>query len=167
MALQDTGTIQVITFCIDDQLYGINVLQLDEILPILKIKSIPKGPEFLEGVINLRGDIIPVMDLRRFFGCVRKNYNLETRIFVSSFEERRLGFIADDVKSIKEFSVRDVRPSVIESDQARFIQEMAQLETGEIIQLITVARVLDDQSLNQITKLNIPVDDHEDDGQTQ
>ena len=145
--------IQTVTFEIEGHYYGINILKLIEIVPMLRIKPIPRGPEFLEGVINLRGDIIPVIDLCKYFDHPGHTFTFESRILISSFKSRKLGFIVDGVRNVQEFTADQVHPSVIVSDQAQFIDCIAKLETGQMIQLITLEKILDEESLNQLSEL--------------
>ena len=144
--------VQAITFEIEHQLYGINILLLDEILPMLEVQSIPKGPQFLEGVINLRGDIVPVIVLRTYFGYSKKEFSSDSRILISRFYSRKLGFIIDGARNILEFEQNQIDPSVVEGTAAGFIKEIARLDSGQIVQFISISEVLDKSSLNQLSK---------------
>ena len=144
--------IQVVIFDIDGQFYGINILMLDEILPMLEIKPIPKGPEFLEGVINLRGSIVPVVDLRKILGYSRQGFTMESRILITSFDQRKMGFIVDGARDVQEFRQDQIHPPVVKADQARFIEEVVKLESGEMVQLMTISKILAEESLGHLMK---------------
>lgn len=145
--------IQILAFEIDDQIYGINILSLDEVIPMLEVKAIPGGPEFLEGVFNLRGEIIPVVDIKKQFGRDRKFYSLETRIVIASFRSRRVGFIIDGIQDIKELAEETVQSSVIAPAYARFINSTAKLETGSIVQIIAIDKFLSAEALKQLSEV--------------
>ena len=142
--------IQAVIFDIDGQLYGINILMLDEVLPILEIKPIPKGPEFLEGVINLRGRIVPVVYLRKILGYCRQAFTSESRILMASFDGRKIGFIVDGARDVLEFRPDQIHPPVVKADQARFIEEVVKLESGDMVQLMTISKILPEESLGHL-----------------
>ena len=148
---KNSGNMQVITFSVGDQFYGVNVLVLDEIIPLLQIKPIPKGPDFLEGVINLRGEIIPVVDFVKICGYEREKLTLENRIVVCNLSSHKVGFIIDGVKSVEEFSPETIQKSVVNSESATFIESIAKLDDGRMVQLVDMNRTLDENMLRQIS----------------
>ena len=151
----DFQKLQLVTFVLEGDTFGINVFSLDEIIPMLEISLIPKAPEFLEGIINLRGEIVPIIDLRKQFGCPSEDLTLDSRILISSFRSRKLGFIADGVRNIQEVRKADLHPSVIQSERARFIEGIVELENGQMIQVIAIDRILEDACLDQLSELEI------------
>lgn len=157
-SIQASTKIQAVVFRIEGHSYGIPITLLDEIIPMLEIKPIPQSPDFLEGVINLRGKVIPIIDLRKQLGYLRDVFTIESRIVVANFHSRKAGFIVDGVKNIKEMHVESIQPSVIKTKETKFIEGMAKLETGEMVQLIAINKVLDAESLKQLSK--IPLDEN-------
>lgn len=145
--------IQIVMFEIENQAYGINIFSLDEIIPMLEVKPIPHGPKFLEGVINLRGEIIPVVDIKKEFGHKRDNYTFETRIIIAGFNSRKVGFIVDGVREIKDLEEDSVYGSVVASEHASFTDGMAKLEIGKLVQLIAIDRILDKARLDQLSEM--------------
>ncbi len=144
---------QIMTFEIDNQAYGINILSLDEIIPMLEIKPIPQGPDFLEGVINLRGTIIPVVDVKKQFGQQRSAYSLESRIIIAGFHSRKVGFIVDGVREIKELEQEMIQTSVIAPEHARFIDGIVKLKNGAMVQMIAIDKILNPEALRQLTQV--------------
>lgn len=145
--------IQVITIGIENQLYGIDVRSLQEILPILKIKPIAKGPLFLEGIINLRGKVIPVADLRKLLGAKSCGYTFDTRIIVACIETRTIGFIVDEVKEFREFMKDQISALVVDGPNAPLVENVVTLSSGQMIQLIILNHVLSKDELEQLSHI--------------
>lgn len=103
-----------LTFVMAKEEYGISILKVREIIKLLEITSIPKTPGYIKGVINLRGKIIPIMDLRLKFGLEEKEYNERTCIVVVEVmlnETRRLmGLIVDTVSEVANLTADQIEP---------------------------------------------------------
>lgn len=151
------STFQVVTFRVGGQMYGADIFLLDEILPMMEFRKIPKGPDFLEGIINVRGEMIPLVDLRCCFGSGDAGpYRFETKILVARFNNRKVGFIVDHVLDVKNFDKEAVRPAPLDERQsAGIISGVAELDGGEIVQMLKLDKILDESSLGQIAKLEI------------
>jgi purine-binding chemotaxis protein CheW len=147
--------VQVVTFEINGQKYAVDIFLLDEILPMMEFQEVPRAPDFLRGVINLRGQMVPLVDLRRWFGAEAPEYCYETRILVAHFDERKIGFIVDSVEDVKTFGEGSLRPSVLEAGRAEMISGIGELESGQIVQILRLDKVLDSESLNQLSKLEL------------
>lgn len=89
--------LQLVTFSIDEEEFGVNILKVQEIIRIMEITRVPRSPEFVEGVINLRGRVIPIVDLRRRFGLAAIAHDKDTRIIVIELNSLVVGFIVDAV----------------------------------------------------------------------
>lgn len=95
------STRQFLVFKLEDQEYGIDIKRIVSIIrKDMAIARVPKSPEFVKGVINLRGEIIPVIDLRRRFGIASAEDTEETRIIVVKIEDITVGFIVDLVSEV-------------------------------------------------------------------
>src|SRR4051794_21867211 len=92
---QAIDELQVVVFTLDKEEYCVPVMQVREIVPHTQPTRIPHTPPFIEGVINLRGQITSVLDLRKRFGLPIAAYNEETRIIVVDLAEEALGFLVD------------------------------------------------------------------------
>jgi len=95
---------QFIVFNLGEEQYGINISYTKEIVRIPKITPIPNMPVFIEGVINLRDTVIPVIDLKKKFGFKQTERNLDNRLLILDFEESSLGVIVDDVSEVVEIN---------------------------------------------------------------
>jgi purine-binding chemotaxis protein CheW len=109
-----TETAQYITFRLGDELFAIGVSQVREVLEIARITRVPTAPEFMRGVVNVRGKAIPVVDLRRRFGLPPAEDTLQTRIIVLELdldgETTVLGGVADSVHEVIELEPGQIDP---------------------------------------------------------
>ena len=105
---------KLLTFSLGEEEYGVPILKVKEIIGMLEITSVPKTPDFLKGVINLRGKIIPVMDLRLKFGMDEHEYDERTCIIVVELilngVERQIGVVVDMVSEVVSISTSEIEP---------------------------------------------------------
>lgn len=105
---------KLLTFSLGSEGYGVSILKVKEIIGMLDITPVPRTPDFIKGVINLRGKIIPVMDLRIKFGMDEKEYNERTCIIVVEVaikgNQRLLGVVVDMVSEVVSISSEEIEP---------------------------------------------------------
>ncbi|WP_051904409.1 chemotaxis protein CheW [Hippea jasoniae] len=113
-----TGTIivkeeyeQVVGFILHSELYGIDILDVEEIIKPVDYTYVPNTKPFVVGVINLRGKIIPVVDLRLKFGFAAKPINVDTRIIIISHEEYNVGFVVDKIEKVYYVEKKAIEPT--------------------------------------------------------
>lgn len=103
-----------LTFCLGKEDYGIPILQVKEIIGLLSITHVPKTPDFIKGVINLRGKIIPIMDLRLKFSMPEKEYNERTCIIVVELNingvKSLMGIVVDMVSEVVNIQKEEIEP---------------------------------------------------------
>ena len=97
---RDDELLQLVTFSTGDEEFGVDILRVQEIIRTMAITKVPKAPEFVEGVINLRGKVIPIIDLRRRFGLQSKAHDKHTRIIVIEINTMIVGFVVDSVSEV-------------------------------------------------------------------
>lgn len=106
---------KLLTFSLGEEGYGISILKVKEIIGMLDITQVPRTPSFIKGVINLRGKIIPIMDLRMKFGMDEKPYNERTCIIVLEIymqgNERLLGVVVDTVAEVINIDAEEIEPA--------------------------------------------------------
>jgi len=111
MAVDDQ---KLLTFSLGSEGYGVSILKVKEIIGMMEITPVPRTPEFIKGVINLRGKIIPVMDLRVKFGMEEKEYNERTCIIVAEVDikgtQKLLGVVVDMVSEVVTISDDQIEP---------------------------------------------------------
>jgi len=102
-------TIQFIVIRLGDEQYGIDIRNIDNIVRMQHITRVPKMPVYLKGVINLRGEVIPVLSLRLKMGLAEDEFTKTTRIIVVKLEqEGNVGFLVDEVKEVVTLAVTDI-----------------------------------------------------------
>ena len=107
---QDDELLQLVTFSIGEEEFGVNILKVQEIIRTMEITKVPRAPEFVEGVINLRGKVIPIIDLRRRFGLAPKAHDKNTRIIVIEINNIIVGFVVDAVSEVLRIPASTVEP---------------------------------------------------------
>ncbi len=99
-----------LTFMLGDEEHGLEILRVREIIGIMGITKVPQTPDFVEGVINLRGRVIPVLDLRTKFGLPRAEYNEQTCIIVVDVGVM-VGIVVDTVSEVHDIPASDIEPA--------------------------------------------------------
>lgn len=109
-----TGAGQYLTFTLDAEIYAINIVQVREVLDMTKITKVPRMPEFMRGVINLRGGVVPVIDLRRKFNIPVAEDTVDTCIMIMEIRvddnKTVIGAIADSVREVITLEKKDIEP---------------------------------------------------------
>ncbi|GMT42089.1 MAG: chemotaxis protein CheW [bacterium] len=140
-----------LSFIIGKEEYGIEILSVNEIISIIEITSIPNLSDYVKGVINLRGSVIPIVDLRMKFGMPEKEYDKETCIIVVNLHGRLMGIIVDTVSEVLDITEEDIDSSLnfgisVEID---FILGMGKVKDKVVI-LLVIERVLQSKQLAAI-----------------
>lgn len=97
-------------FNVEDEVYGINIAHVDQIIEMQRITAVPDMPDFVKGVINLRGRVIPVVDLRLRFGMPERNHDDRTCIIIVKIQDSCVGFIVDTVAEVQDIQDSDIEP---------------------------------------------------------
>ncbi len=132
-----------LSFFLADEEYGIEILKVQEIVGMLEVTPVPGAPEFVLGVINLRGRVMPVIDLRRKFGMQPAERTAETCIIVVNIEEVVTGVVADRVSEVLDIAPEDVEDAhaFIAHTNTDYLMGIGKSE-GRIKILLDIARVL-------------------------
>jgi purine-binding chemotaxis protein CheW len=139
---------QLVVFDVGDESFGVDIDSVQEIIRMQVITRVPGAPEFVEGIINLRGRIIPVIDLRRRIGLARAAVSKSSRIVVVEIDGPTVGMIVDGVSEVLRLSEESVEPpsSVVSSDDSDYIKGIAKLD-DRLITLLQLDRLLVDRSM--------------------
>lgn len=151
--------LQLVTFQVGSEEYGLDINAISEVIRPLKITTLPKMPDFIEGVINLRGLIIPVVDLRRRFelrgeaGNQRTVRMIITKGAVQGAAGGLLGLIVDRVSEVVHLPVRDIAaaPEAARGRNTDFIRGMGKLAERLII-LLDIGRILSQQERRELAE---------------
>ncbi|MHC4600653.1 MAG: chemotaxis protein CheW [Planctomycetota bacterium] len=133
---------QIVTFQLGEEEYAFDILTVREVNRMMEITRVPRAPDFIEGVVNLRGNVIPVIDLRKRFGLPERTPDNATRIVVCDVDSRVVGFIVDTVREVLWIQRDKVEPpGDIAGIDAEYIRGVGKIEERLLI-LLDVARVL-------------------------
>lgn len=133
----DDGLIQLVTFKIGEEEFGVDILAVQEIIRLMQITMVPRAPEFIEGVINLRGKVIPVINMRTRFNKENHEPDNSTRIVVMELDQKIVGFLVDGVSEvlrIPESTVEDP-PPVVAGIGSEYIRGIGKLDNRLLILL--------------------------------
>jgi purine-binding chemotaxis protein CheW len=128
---------QFVSFVVAGEEFGVNILKVQEIIRPVDITRVPHAPEFVEGVINLRGRILPVIDLRTRFGFPERAQDDETRIIVVEIGSQTVGFMADAVEEVLRVDVTSIEPApeLAVGIDAHYLRGVAKLDERLLILL--------------------------------
>ncbi|MEQ8845991.1 MAG: chemotaxis protein CheW [Phycisphaerales bacterium] len=134
---------QLVTFEVAGEEFAVDILAVHEINRMMELTRVPQAPAEIEGVINLRGKIIPVMDLRKRFGLEERDRDDQTRIIVVEVESRVIGFIVDRVRQVLAVnqSIIEPAPDMVATIDSQFISGVGKLPDRLLI-LLDLANLL-------------------------
>ncbi|WP_045214195.1 chemotaxis protein CheW [Desulfonatronovibrio magnus] len=140
---KDAELLQLVTFSIGGEEFGVEILTVQEIIRMLEITRVPKAPDFVEGVINLRGKVIPIIDLRKRFGLESRVHDKNTRIVVIEINKMIVGFVVDSVSEVLRIPADTVEPPppVVAGLDSEYISGVGKLEDRLLI-LLDLDRLL-------------------------
>lgn len=144
---------QYVTFVIGEETYGVGVLQVQEIIGMTSITHVPNSQHFMKGVINLRGMVVPVVDMRLKFNMTEREYDAFTVIIIVEVLERMIGMIVDSVSDVVSIPVKGIQDtphfsSKIETD---FIKGIGQVEDKLVI-ILDVDRILTAEEIREMDR---------------
>ncbi len=137
-----------LTFVLSDEEYGIEILKVREIIGLMDITSVPQTPNYMKGVINLRGKVIPVIDLRLKFSLPEQEHTQETCTIVVEVNDSLIGIIVDSVSEVSDIGSKEIEetPHLGQDIDTNFIMGMGKLKEKLII-LLDIDKVLSAEEL--------------------
>ncbi|EGU36299.1 chemotaxis protein CheW [Vibrio scophthalmi] len=146
--------LQWVTFQLEEETYGINVMQVREVLRYTEIAPVPGAPDYVLGIINLRGNVVTVIDTRSRFGLMEGEITDNTRIIVIESEHQVIGILVDSVAEVVYLrsSEIDTTPSVGTDESAKFIQGVSNRE-GKLLILVDLNKLLSDEEWDEMAHL--------------
>jgi purine-binding chemotaxis protein CheW len=128
---------QVVSFRVGNEEYGVDIAQVQEIIRMVEITHVPRSPRFIEGVINLRGQLIPIVDLRTRFGMERSPATKSTRIIVTEIGTKRVGIVVDSVSEVLSIAAENIEeaPEIVAGAGTEYIAGVGKVAERLIIML--------------------------------
>uniref|UniRef100_UPI003F585ACD chemotaxis protein CheW n=1 Tax=Vibrio cholerae TaxID=666 RepID=UPI003F585ACD len=141
---------QWVTFQLEEETYGINVMQVREVLRYTEIAPVPGAPDYVLGIINLRGNVVTVIDTRSRFGLMQGEITDNTRIIVIESERQVIGILVDSVAEVVYLrsSEIDSTPSVGTDESSKFIQGVSNRD-GKLLILVDLNKFLTDEEWDE------------------
>lgn len=135
-----------VTFRLENEKYGINVMQVKEVLRVTEIAPVPGAPNYVLGIINLRGNVVTVIDTRQRFGLPSGEMDDSTRIVILESDEQVVGILVDSVAEVVDLKTSDIEsaPNVGTDESAKFIQGVANHD-DELLILVDLNKLLTDE----------------------
>lgn len=145
---------QVVTFTINTEEYAIRIMQVQEINRITDITAVPKAPYCIEGMTNLRGQVIPVLNIRRLFGLEDRKADDQTRIIFCSMDGNKTGILVDQVSEVLRLSRQNIiqTPQIVTSESNQYMEAICKIDDGKRLAiLLDLKKILDKEELKNVT----------------
>lgn len=146
--------LQWVTFKLEEETYGINVMQVQEVLRYTEIAPVPGAPSYVLGIINLRGNVVTVIDTRARFGLMGAEVTNNSRIVIIEAEKQVIGILVDSVAEVVYLrsSEIDSAPNIGTEESAKFIQGVSNRD-GELLILVDLNKLLNDDEWDELSAL--------------
>ena len=146
--------VQWVTFRLSDETYGINVMQVQEVLRVSEIAPVPGAPHYVLGIINLRGNVVTVVDTRIRLGLPTSEMTDSTRIVIIEGEKHVVGILVDCVAEVVDLTASEMEsaPNVGNEESARYIQGVAS-RGDELLILVDLNKLLTDEEWEELASM--------------
>jgi purine-binding chemotaxis protein CheW len=148
---------QLVTFSINKEEYGIRIMQVQEINRIADITAVPRAPYFVDGMTNLRGNVIPVINIRKLFDLEEYPIDDRTRIIIVDIAGNKTGLRVDQVNEVLRLSRRDIEKTpriVISGNVNRYMEGVCKINGGKrMVVLLNVEKILDENELRRLSEI--------------
>jgi len=157
-AVQELGEMQLVTFMLGDEEFGIPISKIQEIDRLGKVTKVPKAAHFIDGITNLRGEVIPVLDTRKRFDLEPKLSDDRTRIVIVNLGGVRTGLVVDSVREVMNLAKKDIAPppeSIGSGIDQQFIAGIGKVDSGKrMIVLLDVEKILSRQEQTHLAEVH-------------
>ena len=142
---------QCVTFRLNEEIYGINVMLVQEVLRVTEIAPVPGAPNYVIGIINLRGNVVTVIDTRMRFGLPPKEMDDSTRIVIIEAENQTVGIVVDSVSEVVDVYANEIEtaPNVGNDETARYIEGVVS-RSEELLILVDLNKLLTDDEWSEM-----------------
>jgi len=140
------AVIQQVVFKLDKEEYGLDIVKVNGIEKFQEVVKVPNSPDYIEGMINLRGEVLPIVSLRKKFNLPKREYDDDTRIIVAMTDEIKVGLLVDSVSEILNIDEEliEVVPKLVAGIDRRYIKSIAKVDKRMIV-LVDVKLLIDDE----------------------
>lgn len=150
-----TDSCQFLTFQLGDEQYGVDILRVQEIKGYTPVTRIPNTPSYIKGVLNLRGTIVPIIELRTKFGMPTIDYTMFTVIVVVVVREKIMGFVVDAVSDVLDINKKDIQPPPEFGTRldVSFLSGIGK-SGDKLVAILNIDRLLSDEEFHQASAAN-------------
>ncbi|QZY57222.1 chemotaxis protein CheW [Crassaminicella profunda] len=146
---------QYVIFKLENEAYGVDIMSVKEICEYKESVKVPNTPKFVDGIINLRGDITPIISLKKRFNLQDSKVNSDTRIIVIGLKEKQVGFVVDEASQVLRISEEDIEPApeIVAGVDKKYITGVGKLE-DKIVLLLDLEYILTDHEKDEIQQIS-------------
>ena len=155
--IENEGLMQLVGFEVGKEVFGVDILMVREIIRSAPITAVPNSPEFVEGVINLRGDIIPVIDLRKRLNLFRDDKQEKNWILILEVEGSVTGFVVDRVDEVMKIEENSIEPApeiVLAGLESQYIRGVCEIAEKRLMILLNFDSILLANEIKQLKEAN-------------
>ncbi|MFD2670081.1 chemotaxis protein CheW [Marinicrinis sediminis] len=147
--------LKVIVFSLGEEEYGVEVDKVQTIERMSPLTRVPKTPDFIKGVINLRGVVVPVIDLRGRFNLPETDHTESTRIIIVAVNDIQVGMIVDAANDVIDVDTDHIEdpPEVVGGIKAKYLRGVAKIGDGRLLIMLNLSEVLNKQEIIQLEKI--------------
>lgn len=144
--------LQVVVFSLNGQLFGAEASQVFQIIKYKEATKVPRMPKFIEGILNYRDSVLPIINLARRFDMGELEITKKTKILVTKMEDKLAGFIVNDVTELMKFTDEDIEaaPLMINSEVGAYLKKIGKKD-GKLISIIDLDKVLNDSEIKRLS----------------
>lgn len=148
------ASLQQVIFRLDHEEYGLNIMQVNGIEKYQEVVKVPNAPKYIEGIINLRGEVLPIYSLRKKFNLELKEVNDDTKIIVVNTNDMMIGFVVDSVTEILQIEEDTIEPApkIVTGVNRKYIKSVAKQEDRMII-LIDIDLIVSDEEKAELEEV--------------
>ena len=148
-----SNSIQVVSFTVGRESYGVHIEKVQEIIRMTEITHLPQTENYIKGIINLRGNIIPIIDMRMKFNMETRDYSELTRVIVVNMNEKLVGIVVDSVSKVLELPEKEIEdpPDIVHGLSKEYIDGIGKLKEAMII-LLKIDKVLTAQEIDMLSE---------------
>lgn len=152
--LEDNEYTRWVTFRLEGKTYGINVMQVQEVLRVTEIAPVPGTPDYVMGIINLRGNVVSVLDTRKRLGLLPKEADDSTRIIIVESDSQIIGIMVDSVTEVVDVqqAMIELAPNIGDEKNSRYIEGVVSMDASLLI-LVNQDRLMTDEEWAELSLL--------------
>lgn len=146
---------QFVIFRLGDEKYAVDILNVGGISEFREVTKVPNAPAFVDGIINLRGDIIPVVNLKKRFNIADKKADSDTRIIINTINGKDIGFVVDEASQVIKIDDGDIEeaPDIIKGADRQYISGIGKVD-DQIVILLNLEKILNEDEQKAVNEIS-------------